>query len=490
MSQATLSEIEQPPAVSRGGEKLPSNGPGSGPPLSTRTHVIDTAFMAGPIAMGQISKQLIQAATLVLFGMIHPATLAAGGLAVRITITTHILSAVLLTVGVSVAAAQGAGEVRRISSLYWHGLYLSGLLSLVSFVWFTYAHLLLTALSLPPEVIVDTQTCLDIMRWAEPANLISLGLMRGVLPAFGLARILYVLTPLSLVIYAGGSILLDKGAFGLPPLGWLGIPISLVVSRWVTAGVMLAMVHATRHRRHIPLVLPRMSALLPMLRVGVPIGITQGLDTLFFFTTTLMIGRLGAIPLAAHQIVMSYGTLVSSFAISSGDAGSLRVGFFRGGRAFADARRAGFIGMAMSVAVTSIAAVAVASFPDFFLALFIDIHAPQNQAVVAASRELIFVGIAFVLVDGVYLASLGLPRATQDNRFAAIAVPVVYWCLGLSTAYLLSSSLNLGLIGFWYGFILALTLNAVVLTARFAWVSRLDRAAAFPVLASADARRD
>jgi MATE family multidrug resistance protein len=437
-----------------------------------RTHVAEIASLAGPIAMGQLSKQLMLTATLILFGMIHPATLAAGGLAVRITVSTQILSAVLLTVGVSVAVAQGAGDTRRISVLYWNGLYLSVLLSALSFLWFSNAHLLLTALSLPPEVIADTQRCLDIMRWAEPANLITLGLMRGVLPAFGLARILYLLTPLTLLVYAGIAIALSKGAFGLPSMSWVGIPVALVVAKWLSAFVMLAMVHATRSRRHIPLAAPRLSVLGPMLRVGIPLGIVQALDTLFFFTTTLMIGRLGAVPLAAHQIVMNYGTITSSFAISSGDAAALRIGFFRGRRAFADARRAGFIGMVMSLAMTSIAATFVALYPDFFLGLFLDLKAPETQSIVAVARSLALMSILWVLVDGVYVASLALPRATDDNRFAMLAVPFVYWGIGLTTAYVLSTPMQLGLIGYWYAFILALTLNAMILIARFAWVTR------------------
>ncbi|WP_342362070.1 MATE family efflux transporter [Terrarubrum flagellatum] len=450
------------------------------PPAARRpvhTHILETAHLAGPIAMGQLSKQLMQTATLVLFGVIHPQTLAAGGLAVRITVTTQILSAVLLTVGVSIAVAKGAGDARRVAALYWNGLYLSFLLSLLSFLWFSNAHLLLTALTLPPEVIADTQRCLDIMRWAEPANLITLGLMRGVLPAFGMARILYALTPASLVIYFVAAIAIAKGALGAPPMGWLGIPIALVATKWLAALAMLTMVHATNCRKHIPLGPPRVSVLGLMLRVGVPIGVVQALDTLFFFTTTLMIGRLGAAPLAAHQIVMNYGTITSSFAVSSGDAASLRIGYFRGKREFADARRAGFVGIVMSCVMTAIAAVCVGLFPDFFLGLFIDLHAPETQPIIAIARSLALMSIFWVLTDGVYVASLGLPRATDDNRFAMLVVPLVYWGLGLTTAYLLSSTLQLGLVGFWCAFVLALTVNALILIGRFAWVSRPQAAA-------------
>jgi MATE family multidrug resistance protein len=169
---------------------------------------------------------------------------------------------------------------------------------------------------------------------------------------------------------------------------------------------------------------------------------------------------------------MNYGTITSSFAVSSGDAAALRIGFFRGRLAFADARRAGFVGIVMSCAMTSTAAVCVALFPDFFLGLFIDLNAPETQPIVAVARSLAPVSILWVLMDGIYVASLGLPRATDDNRFAMLAVPLVYWGLGLTTAYVLSSALQLGLIGYWYAFVLALTVNAVILIARFAWVSR------------------
>lgn len=474
MTQTAIRNSTEPDLVA-GGEpqSVPSAG-GALPLLSTRRHVIDTTSLAAPIAMGQLSKQLMQSVTLILFGTMHPETLAAGGLAVRISVTTHILSAVLLTVGASVAMAQGAGDSRRVTTLYWNGLYLTALLSLVSFVWFSHAHLLLTALDLPPDVVRDTQTCLDIMRWAEPANLLSLGLMRGVLPAFGLARIQYLLTPFALAVYVAGAFLLSRGTVGLPPIGWIAIPIAMVASRWVTALVMLAIVHATSHRKNIPIIAPRLSVLGPMLRYGVPLGIVQALDTLFFFTTTLMIGRLGAVPLAAHQIVMGYGVLTSSFAVSAGDAGSLRISYLRGMRSFADARRAGFIGMILSLTMTSLSALLVFLFPDFFLGMFIDLDAPQNQAVVSASRELFYLCLFWILADGVYLAALGLPRATDDNRFAAFAVPFVYWGIGLPTAIVLSSVLQLGLTGYWYGFVLALGGNALVLTIRYAWVTRSD----------------
>jgi len=86
----------------------------------------------------------------------------------------------------SVAVAQGAATRGAYPRSIGTVSYFRSLLSAVSFVWFRQRPSAAHALALPPEVLADTQRCLDIMRWAEPANLIALGLMRAS-SGFGLA---------------------------------------------------------------------------------------------------------------------------------------------------------------------------------------------------------------------------------------------------------------------------------------------------------------
>jgi len=169
---------------------------------------------------------------------------------------------------------------------------------------------------------------------------------------------------------------LAKGAFGLPPMSWVGYRSPL----WCQmAG------RALRHardgscdacRRHIPLAAPRFSVLGSMLRVGVPFGVVQALDTLFFFTTTLMIGPAWRGSARAHQIVMNYGTITSSFCgIERRRGRAAASDSFVGG--MHSPMRAGLDSSAivMSFAMTTTAAACVALFPDFFLGLFLDSRA-------------------------------------------------------------------------------------------------------------------
>ena len=65
--------------------------------------------------------------------------------------------------------------------------------------------------------------------------------------------------------------------------------------------------------------------------------------------------------------------------------------------------------MAETLFYIATAATFVALYPDFFLGLFLDLKAPETQPIVAAARSLALMSIFWVLVDGVYVASLALP---------------------------------------------------------------------------------
>jgi MATE family multidrug resistance protein len=318
------------------------------------------------------------------------------------------------------------------------------------------------------------------MRWGEPANLIRLGLMRGVLPAFGLARIQYVLTPLSIGIYVALASAFAAGSWGLPAEGWLGIPIALVMSNWLAAFIMLALVHAGRYRvPPAPLSPPR---IVDLIHLGLPLGVLTAIDGLFFFTTTLLVGHLGAATLAAHQIVMSFGSIAAATAASCGDAAAVRIGFRRGRRAWEDARHAGFVAIAMSVTMTSATAIAISTFPDFFLGLFISVKAPENQAIVAVARSLILFSSLFVFVEGFFGAGMGTLRGLEDIRFPMLLAPIVYWGVGMPVGFGLSSGLRWGAVGLWCGMVTSLSLSALVLVWRYA---RRSRHASLPALVEA-----
>ncbi|WP_181706685.1 MATE family efflux transporter [Chthonobacter rhizosphaerae] len=435
-------------------------------------HAADTLRLSAPISMGHLSFLATMTATLALFGSLAPAALPAGGLSLRMSMSGFVMAGILIVVGVAVAEAQGARRTGSIPGLYWNGLYLTGVLSAVSFAWFTYGHHVLTALDQPPDVVRQTDECMRIMRWAEPANVLRLGLMRTVLPAFGLARVLYVLTPLSLALYVLLAWALVDGHLGLPALGWQGIAWAFVISTTLSALAMLATVHGTRFRKQIPFTPPSLAHLGAILRPGLPIGLQMTVDSAFFLIMTLLMGQLGAVAIAAHQIVHNFGTICYVLAASCGDAAALRISYRRGARRFHDATLSGYVAFVLGMAGMAGAALVIYVFPEVFIGLFIDIRAPENAEVLAFALSLIPVCALYVLADGFYGVGMGLQRGLNDNTFTFWLVTVSYWAVGFPVGYGLLTQTDLGAHALWWGLIAGLTAIGAGTLWRYGVLSR------------------
>lgn len=458
------------------------------PAAPRAAHVAETVRLAGPISMGHLAYLALTTATLMMFGWYSADALAAGGLAIRIAVSTNILAGILVVVGVMMAEAQGAGDGRRVARAYGDGLALVGILSVVSFAWMTVSPSVLSALGQDPKVVADAKAVLDILRWAEPANLIRLGLMRSALPALGLATVQVVLTPVSLALYIGLALALTHGAAGLPAVGWLGIPVAFVAVSWLGAIVMLAVVHAGPQRRLVSLACGSPRDLWAVFARGLPIGALQAIDGVYYLVLTLLIGGFGAATLAAHHVVMNFGMIAWALASSFGDAGALRISFFRGARALADSWRAGFVAAFLGVLSMAGAAALVALLPMTFIAVFIDIADPRNAETVAMSMVLAPLAAFFIFADGFYGVGMGVLRGLDDNRFAAVVTAAGYWLVGMPTAYLLGEVAGLGGVGIWIGIDAGVLLVGSILVGRFWWRSRAGHSPApHPVLAESAA---
>jgi MATE family multidrug resistance protein len=109
--------------------------------------------------------------------------------------------------------------------------------------------------------------------------------------------------------------------------------------------------------------------------------------------------------------------------------------------------------------------------PAKVVSLYLDIHNPANRAVVDLAKTLLGIAAVFQLVDGIQAVAAGALRGLKDTRVPLLIGFVAYWCIGLSSSYLLGLKLGLGGVGLWWGLAIGLTVAAGVLTWRFVWYS-------------------
>ena len=150
-----------------------------------------------------------------------------------------------------------------------------------------------------------------------------------------------------------GNWVLIYGVAGFPELGLLGAGISTLVSRILMALAMVSIVIAGkgfREYRH-DLIHSSLNKadFKEMNRLGWPVALQLGMESAAFTLSCVMVGWLGTIPLAAHQVMITLSQLF--YLVLSGMAAALaiRVSHFMGQKDYAAVRRNAYDGFRLNL---------------------------------------------------------------------------------------------------------------------------------------------
>jgi MATE family multidrug resistance protein len=202
-----------------------------------------------------------------------------------------------------------------------------------------------------------------------------------------------------------------------------------------------------------------------MMKLGLTLGFQFGFEVWAFHAAGFMMGRLGAIPFAAHAITINLATI--SFMVPSGigAAAATRVGQLVGaGQAWARAASVA-VGLGALVMVVPAAAFVLAARP---LTGFYSV----DPAVLATAAAILPIAGAFQLFDGVQAVAFGVLRGAGDTRVPAIANVVGYWLVGLPAGWFLAFVAGFGPRGVWSGLAIGLAAVAALLLARIARLAK------------------
>jgi MATE family multidrug resistance protein len=209
-----------------------------------------------------------------------------------------------------------------------------------------------------------------------------------------------------------------------------------------------------------------------ILRIGWPIGVAFGIEIGLFMTTAVLLGTIGTTALAAHQIAIQCAAFTFMVPLGVGMASAIRVGHAVGREDWPGVRLSGAVGMALSTAFMSLAAVAFWILPRQIIGLFLDLNILDNRPVVELAVTLLGIAAVFQVFDGIQVSAAGALRGLKDTRRPMLIGFISYWLIGLTIACTLGFVFDLGAPGMWWGLVLGLAAAAVQLALRF---SRLTR---------------
>jgi multidrug resistance protein, MATE family len=438
-----------------------------------RTELGSLVRLALPLAVAQGGQALMGVVDTAIVGRAGALQLAGTGLGNALFIALAIFGmGVMHGLDPLVSQAVGAGDLARARRALWQGVWLACGLAALLAVPSALAPGVLVPLGIEPQV---ARVASRYLLWRLPGLpfFLSFFAARAYLQALGSARPMVIATaaanlanvPLDVLLVFGGASLPWPLA-AVPAMGAGGAALATSI----VSALQLAIL--SRAVRAVPVpggAVPRRAEpreLARAVRLGLPIGLHMGAEVGFFALVGFLAARLGAIPLAAHQLALSMASLTFTVAVGFGNAGSVRVGWAVGARDRKGARRAGLAAFGAGAAFMSIAALALFLFPGAIARLMTD-----DPAVVAAAVPLLRVAAVFQISDGVQGVGAGVLRGAGETRFTFAANMAGHWALGFPAAVLLGLSAGLGVTGLWWGFVLGLSAVGGALLVRFLRVS-------------------
>jgi MATE family multidrug resistance protein len=202
-------------------------------------------------------------------------------------------------------------------------------------------------------------------------------------------------------------------------------------------------------------------------RLGWPIGLTSLAEGGLFSASAVMMGWLGAIPLAAHGIAIQLASLTFMVHLGLSQAATVRAGRALGRKDELGLRRGGWAAITMSAVFAGLTMILFLSVPELLISGFIDPQSDARAQVMSIGVALLAMAALFQVVDALQVMALGLLRGVQDTTVPMIMATVSYWIIGLPASYWLAFSFGLGPMGLWLGLVVGLSVAAVLLMWRF-----------------------
>ena len=283
-------------------------------------------------------------------------------------------------------------------------------------------------------------------------------------------------TPMWIMLSANGlniigNSMLIYGVAGLPALGLTGAGISTLASR-IFMFVAFAILFFRKRPYRCYLVGYRGTSyntgdLKILNKMGMMVGLQMGMETALFSISGVMIGWLGTIALAAHQVVASISTLGYMVYYGVGDAFSIRVSNFYGRGDLLGVRRA-------TLAGTHLLAMLAITVSLFFLLVrgHIGWLYTSSEEVVDLVAVLMVILVFYQFGDSLQIIFANALRGVADVTSMAVISFIGYFVIALPVSYICGFVLNGGIEGIWVGYPVGLTLTGAMLCWRFYYFLR------------------
>jgi multidrug resistance protein, MATE family len=442
--------------------------------------------LALPLILAEVGWMTMGVIDTVMVGHLpHPAiTISAAALGQVLYNTLAFgIGGVLLGLDTYISQAHGAGEWDDANKWLLHGIVLAAglsalLMGAIALASLALAHLPVGDPATSRIVMAQSVKFLLALNWGTLPLFLYMTLRRY-LQAFNHVRpIAAALISANLLNAALDWLLLYGhrwGRLAIPAYGVAGAAWSTAIARlYLAAFVGVAVWWLDRRHRYGLRAADRTfdwGRIARLIRLGAPVGGQIFVEISIFAAVTALIGVMGPLPLAGHEIALNCVsfTFMVPFAISA--AATVRVGQAVGRGSATEAAAAGWTAIAFGASFMLTMSIVLVAIPAKIAGGF-----THDPAVIAAAVPLLLVGAAFQFFDGVQVTATGALRGIGNTHAGLYVQFIGYWIVGIPVGWFLGFNRHWGAVGLWTGLCAGLMIAGVALIAVWGRTVRHNKA--------------
>lgn len=262
-----------------------------------------------------------------------------------------------------------------------------------------------------------------------------------------------------------GNYILIYGKFGAPELGLFGAGVSTLASRIIMLLLFVAVFMRRRayepYRRGMSTMKINMQGWKKLNAIGWPIGVQQGLEAGTFCMTAIMIGWLGSMQLAAHQVAITVSTISYTTYLGLGSAVAIRASYFKGMNDWRMVRSITMAGVHIALMLVVVVCTTLFLMKDFLGLIFTD-----DVAVNDIVKTIIPILMLYQIGDSVQIVVSNALRGLADVKIIMWISFFAYFIIAVPAGYLCGFPLGMGISGVWLAYPVGFACSVTMLGIR------------------------
>ncbi|MDE3182689.1 MAG: MATE family efflux transporter [Bacteroidota bacterium] len=423
--------------------------------------------LAFPIILGEVAQMMLGIIDTAMVGAVNYKQLAAAALVMSVINIPYVFGiGITISVSQMVSMAHGRRDGKLVSHYLYNGFWLCAFSAVAISLVIELSRNILFHLDQDPEVAKLALPYLEIMGFSVIPMILFLALKQFT-DGLEFTKTAMILSLGALPLNAFLNWLFIYGNWGFQRMELMGAGWATLITRifiFIVLGL-IVLNHKT-FRRYIAvrsLVWKlRKQTFKDLLHIGIPSSFQISMEAGAFAVSGILIGTLGAVEQAAHQIALSCASLTFMVSMGLSQAGSIRTSNSFGRNDNSLIRIIGKSTLYMALIYGTLCAITFIVLRNQLPLIF-----NGNAEVVQMASYLLLFAALFQISDSTQAVSAGLLRGIKDVKVPTIFIAIAYWAVGIPVGCLLAFYFKMGAAGIWMGFITGLTFSAAFLTFRF-----------------------